>query len=246
VTTELVVDGALPNHCLFFGADGALLDLANRPDAVTVPRELVAALSAANDRLDGAVALVSGRPIADLDILFAPLRLCASGVHGTEIRHAPDGACERFATKRLSESAWYELAQLLERFPGTHAEDKGVSYAVHYRTDEATEIALMAALDAFMRGQDPSGLELVRGRRVLEIKPAGFDQGQAIERFMQRPPFLGRIPILIADEESDESGFRTTLALGGQAFSVGQALPGLTGAFPHPSAVRDWLMTLAG
>src|SRR5579872_6520243 len=116
---------------LFLDVDGTLLDIAPRPEAVKVTAELLRDLAAAEAALDGALALVSGRTIAELDRLFAPLRLAASGVHGAELRR-PDGAVTRLAAGQLGDDAWDKLCRLLAEFPGSFAENKGVSFAVHY------------------------------------------------------------------------------------------------------------------
>ncbi|MGB8842387.1 MAG: trehalose-phosphatase, partial [Aliidongia sp.] len=145
---------------LFLDVDGTLLDLAEHPDAVVVPSTLRQTLIATEQALDGALALVSGRPIAALDRLFAPVRLRASGVHGAEIRYTPLGACESLATGELNDVAWRELLNLLAAFPGTFAENKQVSFAVHFRTAGGDETALQAALARFMTGWPTLDLEL--------------------------------------------------------------------------------------
>src|SRR5665213_1958198 len=117
---------------LFLDVDGTLIDLAPTPDAVVVSGALLDELSLAESRLDGALALVSGRPIDELDRLFAPLRLRASGIHGAEIRYSPLEPTRSLTKDRLSECAWADLQNLLEGFPGAFAENKGVSFAVHY------------------------------------------------------------------------------------------------------------------
>jgi len=223
---------------LFLDVDGTLLDLAPTPDEVEVPTGLLKTLAAAESRLGGALALVSGRPISQLDRLFAPLELAASGSHGAEIRPSAGGPGGWLPPVRLPERAWHELLRLLERFPGAFAENKGVGFAVHYH--EASE-ALAAALDSLIEGLDGFELELRAGYRVFEIKPRRFDKGTAIKRFMTQPPFAGKRPVFIADDPMDRPGFAAVLALGGLAFSVGAALPGLSGWFPQPAAVRAWL-----
>jgi trehalose 6-phosphate phosphatase len=226
---------------LFLDVDGTLLDLAPHPDAVEVPGGLIDALAAAERRLDGALALVSGRPIAALDRLFAPLRLRASGVHGAEIRRVRDGAHKMLAVQQMPRRAWSELAQLLQRFPGTFAEDKRASFAVHYRSASGSAAELAAALAQFAAGFAAYELELAAGHLVIEIRLPGFDKGKAIESFMAKTPFLDRRPVFIADDAMDRAGFNTALARGGLAYSVGRELPGLSGCFPDPAAVRTWL-----
>jgi trehalose 6-phosphate phosphatase len=225
---------------LFLDVDGTLLDLAPRPEEVLVSPGLLADLTTAEHALDGALALVSGRPIAVLDSLFAPLQLRAAGVHGAEIRHCPGAAAEILAPRTLPSEAWYRLMDLLGDFPGTYAENKGFSFAVHYPKDVDAK-TFAAALSSLMALDPVSGQEMLSGRNVFEIKPRGFDKGTAIERFMAKPPFSGRKPIFIGDDEIDRAGFAVALALGGFAFSVGTELPGLSGAFATPDAVRAWL-----
>jgi len=228
---------------LFLDVDGTLLDIAPRPEAVEVKASLLEDLAAAERALGGALALVSGRPIAELDRLFAPLRLSASGVHGAEIRRRPDAPVIRLAEGQLDEDGWRELDRLLGRFPGSFAENKGVSFAVHY-PDPGTDIGeLRHALLRLMEriGGGSQGLKLIAGRAVFEIQLQGFDKGRAIRRFMKKKPFSGRKPIFIGDDEIDRAGFDAALARGGLAFSVGLEFPGVTGVFAGPQAVRDWL-----
>ena len=228
---------------LFLDVDGTLLDIAPRPDAVEVEPGLPGDLAAAQRTLCGAVALVSGRPIAELDRLFAPLRLAASGVHGAQFRRRPGDSIVALADGCLGNAAWRALNRLLGEHPGSYAENKEVSFAVHY-PDPGTDIAgLKAALERMTERFAPPGrtLNLLAGRAVFEIQLAGFDKGRAIRRFMDEPPFRGRKPVFIGDDEIDRAGFDAALSLGGFAYAVGTELPGLTGSFPGPAAVRAWL-----
>jgi len=230
---------------LFLDVDGTLLDLAPRPEAVAVPGGLPDTLAAVERRLEGALALISGRPIEQLDRLFAPLRLRASGLHGAEIRQSSDAPGPWLTQARLPERAWHDLHRLLDRFPGTFAENKGVGFAVHHRVAGEAKEALAAALQDFVEELAAFNLELCSGHRVLEIKPSGSDKGKAIECFMAGEPFVGRRPVFVADDLMDRAGFDVALARGGLAFSVGAALPGLSGCFPQPAAVRAWLGRVA-
>jgi trehalose 6-phosphate phosphatase len=231
---------------LFLDVDGTLLDIAPRPDEVEVKASLLDDLAMVELALGGAVALISGRQIAELDRLFAPLSLRASGVHGAEFRRRPEGGIVMLADSRLSGAAWDALGQLLGEYPGSYAENKGVSFAVHY-PNPGTEIPhLKCDLSLLMDLIAAPGQELrmIAGHAVFEIQVKGFDKGHAIRRFMKGKPFTGRRPIFIGDDEIDRAGFDTALALGGLAFSVGSAFPGLSGAFTGPDAVRAWLHEL--
>jgi trehalose 6-phosphate phosphatase len=230
---------------LFLDVDGTLLDIAPRPTSVVVPESLIASLARAEQALGGALALVSGRSIDDLDRLFAPLNLRASGVHGAEIRFTPAGAETYEATACLPRKLWMDLTELLFDFPGTFAENKRFSFAVHYRSVPASKRRLREELQRFVSTKTQMKLVLIHGHSVFEIKPQGFDKGVAIERFIERSPFLGRLPIFIGDDTTDEAGFAAVIRHGGRAFSVGHERAGVSGVFPGPDSVRRWLSEFA-
>jgi trehalose 6-phosphate phosphatase len=240
MTTDVFVPKA-ESICLFLDVDGTLIDLAPTPDAVVVSSALLEELSAAERRLDGALALVSGRPIAELDRLFAPIKLRASGVHGAEIRYSPLEPTRLLTKDRLPDSLWSDLAELLARFPGAFAENKGASFAVHFKLAGPIGMELKLALERLAGRFAQLDLEVVPGNLVFELKLPGFDKGSAIRRFMGHPPFAGRRPVFIADDTMDRPGFDTVLELGGVAFSVGFEMAGLTGSFSRPAGVRAWL-----
>ena len=232
---------------LFLDVDGTLLDIAPRPEEVEVKASLLEDLAAVERVGGGALALVSGRPLAELDRLFAPLLLAASGTHGAELRRRPDGPVTRLATGRLGDAAWSALGDLLGEFPGSYAENKEVSFAVHY-PEPGTDVAQLKAdlLSLMERIANPGEpLQLIAGKAVFELQLRGFDKGRAIRRFMKEPPFRGRRPIFIGDDKIDDAGFSTALRLGGLAYSVGIDLPGLSGKFPGPGDVRAWLHGLS-
>jgi trehalose 6-phosphate phosphatase len=229
---------------LFLDVDGTLLDIAPRPEAVEVTAGLLDDLAAAERALGGALALVSGRPIAELDRLFAPLRLRAAGVHGAELRRSPnDAVTSQAGGSGLGDEAWQALNRLIEKFPGSYAENKGVSFAVHYPLPGTDIPALKDALLRLMEGIAASDrpLRLLTGHAVFEVQLSGFDKGRAIAAFMHEPPFRGRKPVFLGDDEIDRPGFDAAMTLDGFAYSVGIEFPGLTGAFAGPGAVRAWL-----
>ena len=226
---------------LFLDVDGTLIDIAPRPDEVVVPSELLTALAVLNDRLDGALALVSGRSIADLDGLFKPLRLRASGVHGAEFRFSPNDAIANSSEDALPEVIVRAAAVLAESVPGTLFEDKRFSVAIHYRHVPHLGPALGDALDRILQAEQAQGLRILPGHMVYEIKRSRFDKGRAVRTFMGMQPFLGRRPVFMGDDITDQPGFDVATADGGFAFSIGHAYPGVSGSFPDPAAVRSWL-----
>jgi trehalose 6-phosphate phosphatase len=229
--------------CLFLDIDGTLLDLAPRPQDVVVPEALRDSLAKAARLCGGAIALVSGRTIEDIDGLFNPLKLRAAGVHGAEVRYDPDGPVEHSGEEALPEAAWLALQPVLERFPGTFAENKRFAFALHYQPDVHDVIALQAALRDYL-GLWP-GLIILPGRWIFEIKRRSHEKGMAIARFMQRQPFRGRKPIFLGDDTTDEAGFAAVMAMQGRAYSVGKAIAGLSGSFAAPAQVRQWLAGIA-
>jgi trehalose 6-phosphate phosphatase len=228
---------------IFLDVDGTLLDLAERPDDVVTPKDLVATLARAERKLAGALALISGRAIGDLDRLFEPLRLRASGIHGAEIRFEPGGAVTSSAME-LPQSLWTALTREAAAFPGAFVENKRFSFVVHYRRAPRAERPLRQAI---MRLIDSSAgpVEVMDAQYAIELKAPGFDKGGAITTFLSTPAFRDRTPVFVGDDATDESGFAVVSARGGYAYSVGRRRPGAIGLFSHPGAVRDWLAEYA-
>src|SRR5258708_17957126 len=198
------------------------MDLAPTPDVVTVPVGLGDVLARLDARLGGAMALVSGREIAVLDALFAPLVLPAAGQHGAELRRrgakpsiAPTGDPRIDAFSR-------RLHAIAAEQPGLMVEDKGLSVAIHFR--EAPHYAdELLRLVGDMLAQEGDGIELLPARMAIELKPRAASKRTAVEWFMREAPFRGRVPIFIGDDVTDESGFEAALALGGRAVRIGLA-----------------------
>jgi trehalose 6-phosphate phosphatase len=227
---------------LFLDFDGTLVEIAPRPEAVRVAASLPDRLAAARDRLDGALAVVSGRPIADIDRMLAPLRLVAAGVHGLEVRDDPAGAigASTSATALVDVRAALAAAGL----PGVRVEDKRLAVAVHYRDAPTLGPEVLALLEAAIRPH-PS-LHLVTGKMVVEVKPRGTDKGTALVNFLARPPFRNRVPVMIGDDVTDEDAFRAALAAGGRAIKVGPGDSLAPERLPDVAAVHALVATLAG
>lgn len=230
---------------LFLDVDGTLLDIAARPDGVVVPGSLRDAIAALDRQSHGAIALVSGRTISDIDHLFAPLRLRASGVHGAEMRFDPHGAIHLSDQHLLQPTAIEVLRAIAGRYEGTLLEDKRFSVAIHYRATPASGPALREDLEGFLESAEGQGCRLLPGHMVFEVKRVGFDKGVAIATFQERVPFAGRQPIFIGDDVTDLPGFEQALAHGGLAYSVTTPRTGVSGHFPDPQSVRTWLAKMA-
>jgi trehalose 6-phosphate phosphatase len=233
------------NWALFLDVDGTLLDIAPSPDAVVVPPDLREVLTGLNERLGGALALVTGREIAVIDRLLGPLKLPVAGVHGAELR-LPDGTMKG----TLVNPAMPRILTALEAFvsdnEGLLLENKGRAAAVHYRQNPA----LGEDVEAFARElveSDGEGLEIQPGKMVVEIRPAKVDKGRAVSVFLEEEPYLGRAPLVIGDDWTDEPAFRTANARGGRSIRVGRDKRATEAneSISDPDAVRRWLAHMA-
>jgi len=230
---------------LFLDVDGTILDLAERPDDVVTPRGLVTTLQRTERKLAGALALISGRPIRELDRLFDPLRLRASGVHGAEMRLDPGGPLtSALGATELPRALFSELTRVVAAFPGAFVEDKRFSFAIHYRLAPGAERPLREAVMRIVESARIA-IEVMNAHCAIELKASGCDKGGAIAAFLSMPAFRDRTPIFVGDDTTDESGFAVVAARGGYAFSVGIRRPGAIATFSRPSTVRDWLAAYA-
>jgi trehalose 6-phosphate phosphatase len=230
---------------LFLDVDGTLLDLAARPEDVVTPAGLVATLARAERKLEGALALISGRAIDDIDRLFAPLRLRVSGVHGAEIRLDPGASITpTSAATDLPQSLLAALRRAVEPFSGVFVENKRFSFTVHYRLAPSAERPLRDIVRQLVDSL-PIAVDVMDAHYAIEIKSPCFDKGGAIAVFLSTPTFGGRTPIFVGDDTTDESGFALVNARGGLAYAVGRPRPGAVNAFSEPRAVREWLVEFA-
>lgn len=230
---------------LFLDVDGTLVEFAPTPDAVKVGRRLVDMLARLNTALGGAVALVSGRPIAKLDELFDPLRLPAAGNHGLERRDSAGELSLPDIQPRELDPVRTAFERFADENAGVVVEDKGTSVALHYRL--APEIAETARRLAHSVMLDMgSGFRTQNGKMLVELRPAGTDKGDAIEAFMTEPPFAGRVPVFIGDDVTDEDGFAAVNRMGGHSVRVGET-DGSVAAWrvSDIGAVLDWLEQIA-
>lgn len=228
----------LPRPALFLDMDGVLAPLAPTPEAVVPDARRTAVLRGLAARLDGRVAIISGRTLAEIDRIADNAAASASGVHGLERRRA-DGSLDRIEADPAVRDAVAAFHRFASTRPGVIVEDKSVSAGLHFRQaqDEAKAVEVMAE-----RLADETGLTLQPGNLVVELKTPGTDKGTALSAFMAEAPFAGAVPVMLGDDLTDEDGFNAAAALGGFGVLVGP--PRETAArygLPDVDAVLAWL-----
>lgn len=241
---------SLPDHldglCLFLDLDGTLLDLAEAPDAVVVPPDLQTDLTKLSHRLGGALAVVTGRPLAFVDRLFPGNGLFLAGLHGAELRSGDQEIVPAATADLRFEAAKKRLRHAVSRWRGVLVEDKGRAVALHYRQAPEMEIPVKV----LMQKMAPSlpGWTLQPGKFVVEFRPAGQDKGSALKFFMERNPFAGRLPLAVGDDVTDEAMFAAANAIGGFSVRVGSPLNSsyALGRIATPDQLRRWIAKLAG
>ncbi|MFZ0608136.1 MAG: trehalose-phosphatase [Xanthobacteraceae bacterium] len=240
--TSLVPD--LRRCAMLLDIDGTILDLAPSPQQVWVPTGLRQTLARLHALTGGALALVSGRPLRDIDLIFSPLELAAIGGHGAELR-ATANAAPVMRAKPLDAALKRRLAAIAELGPGILAEDKGYSLALHFRLAPERAEAVRAAVDKVCAGLAPGEVDVLPGKLVVEIKQPGINKANAVCELMTYPPFAERNPIFIGDDLTDEPVFGVISQFGGLGFSVGRIVPDVNGHFEKPESVRAWLARIA-
>lgn len=233
-----------PAWAYFLDVDGTLLHFADTPAAVRVEASLRRVLRELWDATGGAVALISGRPIAELDRLFAPLHAPAAGLHGAERRTARRRIVRHVRRNRALEAARERIGRAAAAHRGLLLEDKGLTLALHYRRAPALAAYAHRLARAEVRRLGPAWC-VQAGHRVVEIRPAGRDKGRAVRDFLSEPPFRGRLPLFLGDDATDEYAFAVINACGGHSVKVG---PGRTAArwrLRGVPAVHRWLAGLS-
>jgi len=224
-----------PSCALFLDFDGTLVDIASHPQAVVIPPGLPGTLARMRDMLAGAVAVVSGRPIRQIDRLLAPLVLSVAGVHGGERRRA-DGSLARQAIRPMRQVR--QAAQALVRaHPALRLEIKRGALALHYRQAPELQTLCLASMQAAVE-QSP-GLTLLCGKMVVEAKPSCTSKSQAIEAFLQEPPFVARTAVFVGDDLTDEAAFISVQQHGGIGVKVGEGPTAARYRVANPTAMRE-------
>lgn len=227
----------LPAHAaLLLDFDGTLVDIARRPDAIRVPPDLAPLLGRLSATLSGAVAIVSGRPLSELD-RFLPIAIAKVGEHGAAIRPRPGGPVHR-ATLPPVPARWRLAAtRLAASRRGVLVEQKPHGVVLHFRLWPAIAGEAEALLGSLV-AERPEEFRLQPAHMAWEIVPVIVSKGHAVRRLMAQPPFQGRVPVFIGDDTTDEDAIAASVALGGTGFRVKEA-------FGNPRGVRSWLTALA-
>jgi trehalose 6-phosphate phosphatase len=235
----------LSSFALLLDVDGTLLEIAETPQSVRVSSELLEMLRALSLKTRGALGLVSGRSIADLDALFAPLVLPSAGLHGFERRsERGEYQCLPLPDAALLQSAREALHQLASVNQNLLVEDKQFALALHYRRVPELAQTVVDAMREIAAGLQPD-LVLQLGEMVAEFRPAASDKGAAVKAFLAELPFHGRCPIYIGDDLTDEAAFECVNEVGGISIAVNVRRPtAAQAALPDVAAVHDWLRGL--
>jgi trehalose 6-phosphate phosphatase len=234
----------LDEYAILLDIDGTLLDLTPTPREVWVPPGLAKTLNRLVEKTSGALALVSGRSLNDIDLIFAPEQFPAVGGHGAEMRLSTDSEAVAVHAPPMDKELKRRLAAIARLSPGILLEDKGYSLALHYRLAPHAERAIYEAISLIRADLPNAPIEVLPGKCVYEIKHSGFNKASGVTELMNHEPFKGRRPIFIGDDVTDESVFAIMSDFDGVAFSVGRRAQGVAGHFDEPRDVREWLARL--
>ena len=233
---------APPPQALFLDLDGTLMEFRDDPAAVRADSELRSAVANCSERLGGALALISGRSIADLDVSFSPHRFPAAGLHGLERRDTVGNKHEvRFLRDTLV-NARESVRAALPNDPGVNIEDKGVALAIHFRAAPERSTTVRAIARQILADIGPT-YRLLEGSDVVELLPREASKGDAVRAFMQEPPFVGRRPVFVGDDITDLDGFQAAREFGGFGIAVGNRVAAEY-RLANVADVRSWLGTV--
>lgn len=228
------------DDALFLDVDGTLLAFADHPEKVAPDPSLRMLLASVQQHLDGALALLSGRPVSQLQTMFAPLRLPMAGLHGAQLLATADAQPAESDTAAWLHALHQRAMHLARAHPGVLIENKDQALALHWRNAPQAGDAVIA----FAQAQLPqlSGVRLQPGNHVIEFVGSGHDKGRALQALMQHAPFKGRRPLFVGDDLTDEHGFAAAQQLGGIGVLVGQRESSQARcALRDISAVHAWL-----
>jgi trehalose 6-phosphate phosphatase len=242
--TDPMIDPALgelppPERAAYFlDFDGTLVDIAPTPQSVQVDPALPGHLAALRLLCGDAVAIVTGRPIAEVEGFLPGAAYAVAGEHGTALRPSPSAEIDRIRLDPLPPDWLVAAGQLAASHPGALLEPKRHGFALHYRAAPHTGASLQAALKTLV-AQDSAGYEMIAAKMAWEVRPRGVDKGSAVRTLMQHAPFAGRVPVFIGDDVTDEDGMDAAREMGG----VGLRVPEV---FGDPAGVRAWIAKIVG
>ncbi|MRS16204.1 trehalose-phosphatase [Enterobacteriaceae bacterium RIT691] len=230
------------HYAFFFDLDGTLATLQPHPDQVSIPEPIRQALGQLALQQNGALALISGRSMRELDALCAPFHFPLAGVHGAERRDIRDQKHIVNLPPNVAQALEPWLTQAMALLTGSELENKGMAFALHYRQAPQHEYAIQQlAKDAVARFP---GLTLQPGKCVVEIKPEGINKGAAIAAFMREAPFVGRQPVFVGDDLTDEAGFTVVNGAEGVSVKVGTGPTQAQWRLSDVAATHRWLLSL--
>src|SRR3984893_12008848 len=236
----------LDETAILLDIGGTVLHRMPTPRQVWVPPGLANTLDRLLTRTSGALALVSGRSLNDIDLIFAPAQFPAVGGHGAEMRLIAAGEAAVIHAPPMDKELKRRLAAIARLSPGILLEDKGYSLALHYRLAPHAEKAIYEAVSLIRADLPNAPIEVLPGKCVCEIKHSGFNKASGVIELMNHEPFKRRRPIFIGDDVTDERVVAIMPGFGGLAFSVGRRAQGVADCFDDPAEVRDWLARLVG
>jgi trehalose 6-phosphate phosphatase len=236
----------ITQHCaIFLDFDGTLVNLELSPDQVVADGGLLYLLDELYVATGGAVAVLSGRSVENMDALLAPLCLPLAGIHGAQRRRA-DGTVERCSVPAtLVWQTRMSLRMRLRHYKGLFIEDKGCAFAVHYRGAVSVPLSRLRADLEALATSSRGAFEVLEGAESLELRPRACNKAAALERFMSEAPFAGRFPIFIGDDQTDRAGFEVVGRINGMGIAVGSRVTA-PWWLPDPAAVRSWLRGCLG
>ncbi len=228
---------------LLLDFDGTLVEIADHPGRVIIREDMRSAISSLHKATDGALAVISGRPIAELDAFLSPLRLPLAGVHGLEIR-GPDGRLQTHDYEHAALDRLIEAARIFERGrAGLLVETKPGSVALHYRQAPALEPDVSSFAEEMARSTP--GAKLMHGKMVTELRLGDRNKAHAVDHLMELPPFAGRQPWFFGDDVTDEDAFARVNDMGGRTFKIGPGDSKAAGRFADTAAFHRWLVRTA-
>ena len=231
------------NNALFLDFDGTLVEIIDDPAKVELSSDTRHALTVLYRRLEGALAIISGRDLEDLRGRLAPFSPALAGSHGIEQRDAA-GRVRINGGHALDElNGLREPLQELAMRHGLLLERKTGALSLHFRNRPELETECRAFVAKLVNARP--GLRVIHGNMVAEISLAGNDKGVAVAAFMKEDPFKGRLPVMVGDDTTDEDAFRAANDLGGFGVRIGSGTTNARYRIASTAQFLTWLQQQA-